>query len=97
MNIKNIQNIAKVYGEQTKTAKISKNQGAGSSQRPDEVILSSQAQELSQIVRTIKGLPDVRDDKVQDLSERIASGEYKVNAKELAERIIAYSKNERLY
>ncbi|SMC39789.1 flagellar biosynthesis anti-sigma factor FlgM [Sporomusa malonica] len=97
MNIKNIQNITKIYGEQSKVSKSSKGQGGSSSQRPDEVILSSQAQELSQILRTAKGLPEVREDKVKELSERIANGEYKVDSRELADRIIAYSKNERLY
>ncbi|MDF2571195.1 MAG: flagellar biosynthesis anti-sigma factor FlgM [Sporomusa sp.] len=97
MNIKNIQNIAKIYGEQSKVSKSSKNQGGSSSQRPDEVILSSEAQELSQILRKVKDLPEVREDKVKDLSERIAKGEYKVDSRELADRIIAYSKNERLY
>ena len=97
MNIKTIQNIAKIYGEQTKPSKSSKNQAAGAAQQPDEVILSSQAQEVSQHLRTIKGMSEVREDKVQELSEKIASGEYKVDSRELADRIIAYSKNERLY
>ncbi len=97
MNIKTIQNITKLYGEQTKTAKSSKNQAVGSAQQPDEVILSSQAQEVSQYVRAIKGMPEVRDEVVNELSEKIASGEYKVDSRELADRIIAYSKNERFY
>ena len=97
MNIKSIQNIAKIYGDQTKVSKTSKNQGSNSSQRSDEVILSSQAQEFSQILKAVKGLPEVREEKVKELSERIAKGEYKVDSKELADRLIAYSKNERLY
>ncbi|WP_371372086.1 flagellar biosynthesis anti-sigma factor FlgM [Sporomusa aerivorans] len=97
MNVKNIQNIAKIYGEQSKMSKFSKGQSSTSAQQPDEVILSSQAQEFSQILRTAKGLSDVREDKVKELSEQIAKGEYKVDSRELAERIIAYSKNERLY
>ncbi len=97
MNIKNIQNIAKAYGEQTKVSKNSKTQSLSSAQRPDEVILSSHAQGVSQHLRAIKGMPEVREAKVQELSEKIANGEYKVDSRELAERIIAYSKNERLY
>jgi negative regulator of flagellin synthesis FlgM len=97
MNIKNIQNIAKIYGEQTKTAKSSQSQATGSTQKPDEVILSSQAQEVSHYVRAIKGMSEVRDEVVNELSEKIANGEYKVDSRELADRIIAYSKNERYY
>ncbi|QDR81970.1 flagellar biosynthesis anti-sigma factor FlgM [Sporomusa termitida] len=97
MNIKNIQNIAKIYGEQSKVTKNCKNPGTSPAQRPDEVILSTHAQGLNQILRTAKGLPEVREDKVNMLSEQIAKGEYKVDARELADRIIAYSKNERQY
>lgn len=97
MNIKNIQNITKIYGEQTKTSKSSKSQSLNPTQRPDEVILSSHAQEVSQHLRTIKNMPEVREAKVQELSDKIAAGEYKVDSRELAERIIAYSKNERMY
>jgi negative regulator of flagellin synthesis FlgM len=97
MNIKNIQNITKIYGEQTKTAKSSKNMAAGSTQQPDEVILSSQAQEVSPYLRAIKGMSEVRDEVVHDLSAKIESGEYKVDSRDLADRIIAYSKNERYY
>lgn len=96
MNIKTVQNIAKAYGDQTKLTKSTKSQSAHSSQQPDEVILSSQAQEASQQLRTLKSVPEVRVDRVQELSEQIASGSYSVNSRELAERIIAYSKNERL-
>lgn len=97
MNIKNIQNITKAYSEQTKVSKSSKTQGSSSTQRPDEVILSSHAQEVSQYLRAVKSMPEAREDKVKELSEKIAQGDYKVDSRELAERIIAYSKNERLY
>lgn len=97
MNINNIQSIAKLYGEQTKTSKSSGMKAAGSAQKPDEVILSTQAQEVSQYLRAIKNMSEVRDERVNELSEQIASGEYKVDSRELADRIIAYSKNERFY
>ncbi|MBP2636915.1 MAG: flagellar biosynthesis anti-sigma factor FlgM [Firmicutes bacterium] len=97
MNINNIQSIAKLYGEQTKTSKSSNVKAAGSAQKPDEVILSTQAQEVSQYLRAIKNMSEVRDERVNELAEQIASGEYKVDSRELADRIIAYSKNERFY
>jgi len=93
MNIKHIQTITKIYAEQDKVTRTSKNKSSIPAQQPDEVILSSKAQELSQALRAIKALPEVREDKVKELSERIASGEYKVDSRELADRIIAYSKN----
>lgn len=82
-----IQSIIKVYGE-NKTAKSGKAQGCGVVSKNDEVILSSQAQEFGQIYQAIKSLPDVRQDKVQDISSRISQGNYSVEAKDVAEKML---------
>lgn len=97
MDIKNIQSITRIYGEQSKASKNSKIQSASLTQQQDEVILSSKAQEMSPYLRSIKAMPEVRDGRVSELSEQIENGEYKVDSQELADRIIAYSKNERFF
>ncbi|BBB91689.1 MAG TPA: flagellar biosynthesis anti-sigma factor FlgM [Methylomusa anaerophila] len=92
MNIKNIQNVSKVYGQSKSAAKPASPLSPGSSQRPDEVVLSSQAQEFSQILKNIRDLPEVREAKVKEFANRIAAGNYKVSAEDIANQIIAYSK-----
>ncbi|EAX46821.1 anti-sigma-28 factor, FlgM [Thermosinus carboxydivorans Nor1] len=83
-----VQNILKVYGEQTKVGKNAKPPSAGPVQRTDEVVLSAQAQEFSQILQALKNMPEVREDKVKELADRIATGNYHVDAKEIADKML---------
>ena len=85
---KQIQSIAKIYAEQNKLVKNSKPQGSGPAKKQDEVILSTQAQEFGQIYQALKAMPEVRQEKVKEFSERIASGDYSVEAKEVAEKML---------
>lgn len=85
---KQIQNIAKIYGEQNKVTQNAKSEKSGPTQQTDEVILSSNAQEFGQVLQSIQGLPEVREDKVKELSERIAAGNYTVDAKDIAKKMI---------
>ena len=85
---KQIQNILKVYGEQTKVAKSAKTEKSGLSQQKDEVILSSKAQEFAQVLQTAKNMPSARNDKVKDFSDRLTQGTYHVDSKDIAEKMI---------
>lgn len=84
---KQIQNILKAYGD-SKPVKNTSTPKTGSNQQKDEVVLSSQAQEFAQILQNIKNMSDVREDKVKELTERISSGEYHIEAKDVAEKMI---------
>lgn len=88
MTINKIQNIFKAYGEQSKVNKPGKTEKATPAMKKDEVILSSQTQATAQIYQGIYNVPDVREDKVKELSERIAAGNYHVDAKDIAEKIL---------
>lgn len=92
---KQIQSIVKAYGEQTKVSK-SAQPPASPAQKKDEVILSSQAQEFSQVLQTVRNLPAVREDKVKELAEKVASGTYKVDSKDIADQMIGRMLADRL-
>jgi len=85
---KSVQGVIKTYAEQNKAGKISQVKKASVGMKPDEVILSSQGQEFGQIYRTYKNIPEVRQNKVKDISERISRGDYNVSAQEVATKII---------
>lgn len=85
---KQIQNAAKIYGEQTKVSKTVKANKASLAQKPDEVILSSQAQEMGAIYQSIRSLPEVREDRVKELSSQIDSGTYNVSGQDIADKMI---------
>ena len=84
---KQIQNILKAYGD-NKPVKNTKAEKMAATQQKDEVVLSTQAQEFAHILQKIKNMPDVREEKVQELTQRIQSGEYHVEAKEVADKMI---------
>ena len=79
----------KVYGvDQIKTGKGVRGSGKSGSKSSDEVLLSSEAQELQQAVSAIKALPGVREDRVQELTPLVESGQYKVDAAKIADQML---------
>ncbi|MEN6565537.1 MAG: flagellar biosynthesis anti-sigma factor FlgM [Veillonellales bacterium] len=95
MNVNQIKNVMKVYGEQTKTAKTAGTGKTSPTQKKDEVILSPQAQEFGQVLQSIKGLPDVREAKVAELRQKISDNTYQIPAKDVAEKMISQAKADR--
>jgi flagellar biosynthesis anti-sigma factor FlgM len=53
-----------------------------------EVSLSGDALALQQILHAAKDAPDVRDDVVRTMRDKLAAGTYTVNAEALAERLL---------
>lgn len=93
---KQVQNVLKAYGEQTKIAKNTKNEKSGPVQKRDEVILSSEAKEFGQILQTLKKMPEVREGKVSEIAQKVESGNYNVAGKDIAEKMIARSLADRI-
>ena len=85
-----INSANKVYGaDSVKAGKGVRNTTAtAAARRSDEVVLSSEAQGLQQQIAAIKALPDVRMDKVEELSRRVEAGQYQVDAAKLADQMI---------
>lgn len=54
-----------------------------------EVELSEEAQTLQKAMQAAQDAPDVRDDVVQGIKSQLDAGNYQVNHKQLAERIIS--------
>jgi flagellar biosynthesis anti-sigma factor FlgM len=54
----------------------------------EKVDLSSRAKEIHRIKQLLDQIPDVREAKVQELKSRIDSGNYRVNADKIAEKMI---------
>lgn len=82
-----IQNILKVYSE-NKVAKTGKTQSSSPAGKKDEVILSSRAQEFGQIFQAIKAAPEVREEKTREIADRIAKGDYSIEARDVAEKML---------
>lgn len=67
----------------TKSKKISNN----AIQR-DEVSISSNVKYLNTALKTLKDIPDIREDKVKELTEKIKNRTYFVDSKKIAEKML---------
>lgn len=66
--------------------------------KKDEVSISREAMDyqlVSKAVKAIKELPDVREDKVAELRARIETGNYNVEGREIAEKLLTRSIDKR--
>ena len=54
----------------------------------DTVDLSSNANEIREMVHTVNNLPDVREEKVAEMKRRIASGTYRIISEQVASHLI---------
>ncbi|MBY0469821.1 flagellar biosynthesis anti-sigma factor FlgM [bacterium] len=68
-------------GRQTKGAEAASTSGA----RPE---ISAKGREFAKMREAAKAAPEVRDAKVQDLKNRVASGKYKVDAEAVADKMV---------
>ncbi len=90
INPADLLNSVKAYqdqGGQTRkaTVEVKKNSHL---QRPDEVILSNRGAELGAVANKVREASDIRQDKIKELAERVQSGNYYVNAYDIASKII---------
>ncbi len=85
MRIDTVNRIYETY--QTQTAANIKKQEKVTSK--DEVTFSSEAKKFAEVKKMLSDVPDVRWDKVNEIKERMASGNYNVKAEEVAEKILS--------
>lgn len=54
----------------------------------DKLNFSKRASEVSKLVDGLKNLPDVRSEKINELKQKIANGEYRPSSTEIADAIL---------
>ncbi|QUH24929.1 flagellar biosynthesis anti-sigma factor FlgM [Serpentinicella alkaliphila] len=84
-NNPNVQKVMNIYNksnsksvEKTESTKLAK----------DRIEISEKAKEYQVALKAFKQLPEVREEKVKELREKIQSGNYQVSGKEIADKII---------
>jgi negative regulator of flagellin synthesis FlgM len=65
--------------------------GGGTAITTEKVELSTKAQEYQRIRQILDQVPDVREEKVQELKTRIESGNYQIDAGKLATKMLGES------
>lgn len=84
MKINGVNRVANIYQQNT----ISKVNKVGKKNQKDSVEFSTVAKDFK-IARDMgKKIPDVRQDKVNEIKERIATNTYNIDGKEVAKKMI---------
>lgn len=91
MSINKVGTVSSVYGNQKIESKRPVQSSSGVSSK-DQVTISQQAldfQTVLKAVKVLKELPEVREDVVNNLKEKLNSGNYSVDSKKLAEKMLS--------
>ncbi len=83
----NVPSVTGVYGSKGKIDKAAQVQETSS--KMDELSISGTAKDYSVVMKALLQVPDVRQDKVNEISQRIESGNYSVNSTDIAEKIVS--------
>lgn len=75
-----------VYNQTTQVGKIKKQESVAS--RKDEYQVSSQARDYQSVMKVLRNVPDIRQGRVNEVSSRIEAGTYKVEARDISDKII---------
>lgn len=67
---------------------VSQADGTSTTQGTDEIKVSERATEVRRLVERVLELPDVRQERVEALRARIASGDFNPSAEEIADAVI---------
>lgn len=79
----NIQAVSGAY--QISSARPSVRAGAAQkSEKSDEVVFSHEAKRFSSMLQELRNMPEVRSEKVEELSRQLADGSYEQDADKLA-------------
>lgn len=54
----------------------------------DIIAISSRAKDYQTAAKALRDTPDIREDKVMDLQNRIEAGKYNISNKEIAEKVV---------
>lgn len=83
-------NIPKVSGVYGNTGRIDKPTKVSEiSSKKDELSISGTAKDFSVVMKALKAVPDIRQDKVNEILQSMESGNYSVKASDIADKIVS--------
>ncbi len=81
--------IPKVQGIYNKQKRVEKPGKAGKTGSTGDVVsISGKAKDFQTVLKALKNVPDVRTEKVNELSSKYRSGSYDTSGKDIADKII---------
>jgi len=81
-----IPKITGIYDKQKNFGKVDK---AGSvASKKDIVSISSQAKDFQTVLKALRSVPDVRQGKVNEMVEKYKSGNYNIDGRDMADKVL---------
>lgn len=84
-NQMNVQNVLKTYGKSVKQAEVLEKAGVVS----DKVEISSMARDIQIARKALSEVPDVRTEKLDEIKQLMASGNYKPSAEDIVDKLFS--------
>lgn len=82
-------NIPKVSGVYGNSGKIDRPTKVGEvASKKDEFSISGTAKDFTSVMNALRNVPDIRQDKVDEIAQRIERGQYSVKATDVAGKIV---------
>ena len=85
-SLNNINKVAEVYSESLKIKRTSKLEKVS---KVDEATFSSEGSLIQKAMRELNKLPDIREDKVAEVQNRLKTGSYNISGEEIVQKIRA--------
>ncbi|MCX7746380.1 MAG: flagellar biosynthesis anti-sigma factor FlgM [Clostridia bacterium] len=82
-----IPKVSGVYDKHRNIGKVEKS--AGVTGKKDVVSISNQAKDFQTVMKALKEVPDIRTEKVRELSEKYDAGSYDPKDKDVADKIVS--------
>lgn len=77
--------VSGIYGNAGKIEKATKKDAVAS--RKDELTISGAAKDFSMVMKALKNIPDIRQEKVSEISTKMESGNYSVSPRDVSAKI----------
>lgn len=82
-------NVSGVSGIYTNDKKISKVENVNKlSLGRDDIKISNKAKDYSVAMNALKNIPDIRQDRVDEVAKKLANNEYEVSGDDIADKIL---------
>ncbi|MBO8126916.1 MAG: flagellar biosynthesis anti-sigma factor FlgM [Firmicutes bacterium] len=91
-----IHNALKVYNQQSKVKRSAKTEKAAPSMGKDKMVISNESKTVQAVKQRLASVPEIREDKVNQLREAVKTGTYNVSGREVAEKVLGRSIVDRL-
>ncbi|HHV29562.1 flagellar biosynthesis anti-sigma factor FlgM [Acetivibrio mesophilus] len=78
--------VSGIYDSRRNISKMEKTDNVTG--KKDVVSISNQAKDIQTAMKALKDIPDIRKDRVEELTQKLETGAYKVTEEDIADKIL---------